>query len=149
MAIYNSPAVINRVPTTSHGLFGNVKEETATITLTAVPTTADILNFFTIPRMSIILGATVAVSQIDSNVSPTVTLNIGDAAVPGRLFNGTTTVGRLAPGSVSSALAFGGYGYLYTADTVITGSVGANAATGVAGATVQLTVMYAPIGGPS
>ena len=149
MTIYNSAAVTNKVPATSHGLFGNVKQETATVTLTAAPTTADVINFFTIPRNSIIVGATVASSQIDSNGTPTVTLNVGDAGSAGRLFSALNTVGRTAPGSMSSVMAYGGYGYQYTADTVITGSVAANPATGVAGATVQLTVFYAPVGGAS
>ena len=149
MTIYNSVMVTNKVPVTSHGLYGNVKQETVTVTLTAAPTTADVINFFSIPRNSILIGATVAASQIDSNGSPTLTLNIGDAGSAGRLFPALTSVGRAAPGSVSSAVAFGGYGYLYTADTVIQGSVGVNPATGVAGATVTLTVMYVPVGGAS
>jgi hypothetical protein len=145
MATYNSPLVSGNVPIKSHGLSGTVKVMSATVTCAASPATTDTLNFFTMPKNSTVHFAVLKASDMDTNGSPALALNVGDAGSASRLFS-ASTVGQA--GTESSAIAAGGEEYTYTADTMITGTASTNAATGAAG-TVTLTVLYTLDGGAS
>jgi hypothetical protein len=145
MATYNSPAVTNSTPVASHGIAGNVKVMTATVACAASPATTDTINFFTMPKNSKVHFAALYSTDMDTNGSPALTLNVGDAGSATRLFSGST-VGQA--GTLSSAVAVTGFEYQYTADTAITATAGVNAATGAAGS-VTLTVFYTLEGGAS
>ena len=110
----------------------------ASVSCTAAPSTSDTLNFFDLPANARVVFAVLEASDMDTNGSPTLTLNIGDSGSASRLFS-ASTVGQA--GTSSSALAVGGQGYSYTSKTRITGTAANNAATGAAG-TVELTVGY-------
>lgn len=145
MATYNSPAVANNTPVKSYGIAASLLVQTATVTCSAAPTTTDTLNFFTMPKNAKIHLAVLSASDMDTNVSPTIALNIGDAGSASRLFAASTVA---QAGTLSTAIATTGFEYQYTADTVITGTASNNAATGAAG-TVTLTVFYTLEGGAS
>jgi hypothetical protein len=120
------------------GEAGGVKVAYAEIACTAAPSTTDALQFFYLPAGARVLQATLEATDMDTNVSPSLTLNIGDAGSATRLFS-ASTVGQA--GTSSTAVAVTGQGYKYTSKTLITGVAQANAATGAAG-TVYLTILY-------
>jgi hypothetical protein len=138
MATYSSPAVANNNPANSHGLASEAKVAIATVTCTAAPSTADTINFFDLPPSARILYAMLIASDMDTNGSPALALNVGDSGSASRLFS-ASTVGQA--GTASAATATTGLGYLTTAKTRITGVASTNAATGAAG-TVTLIVLY-------
>ena len=145
MATYNSDQIANnnqRVGShTGLGIFPLY----ATITTTAALTTADTLNAFVIPKGCRVLYMMLKSSDVDTNASPTIALNVGDSGSATRFFS-ASTVGQA--GTAAAATAVGGIGYLTTADTLVTIVPSANAATGVAG-TVELIAICAFVGGAS
>jgi hypothetical protein len=138
MATYSSSAYTNNVPPATYGLGSNVKVAYASVSCTAAPSTSDTLNFFYLPAGARVVFAALEASDMDTNGSPTLTLNIGDAGSASRLFS-ASTVGQA--GTSSQALAVAGQGASFSTKTLITGTAAANAATGAAG-TVELTVFY-------
>lgn len=138
MATYNSSDVANSVPTSHHGFAGNCKVKRAVVSCTAAPSTSDTLNFFDLPAGSRVHFAVLEADDMDTNGSPTLTLNVGDSGSAARLFS-ASTVGQA--GTLSSAIAVAGADASFSTKTRITGVANANAATGAAG-TVTLTVFY-------
>lgn len=138
MATYSSTNYSNNVPAASHGLSGNVKTAYASVSCTAAPSTSDTLNFFYLPAGARVVGGWLKASDMDTNGSPTLTLNIGDSGDADRLF-AASTVGQA--GTASNTFAATGILYQYASKTLITGVANANAATGAAG-TVELCLHY-------
>ncbi len=138
MPAYNTPAALYKQASPGHGFGGNVKAAFTEIEVTAALTTADTFDFFTLPAGSRVLFAMLEASDLDTNVSPLLTLNVGDAGSATRYFS-ASTVGQA--GTAATATAATGILHKYTTATKITGTVQANAATGVAG-TVRLLVLY-------
>lgn len=151
MATYSSSLVSSNAPVPSHGLFNNLKAISATVSCTAAPSTSDTIQFFTLPKNAVVQGYKVGATQMDSNGSPTLAFNIGDAGSATRLFSGVA-VGRTSGGSwigdTGAGATYTGVGYQFTADTQIVAVPSANAATGAAG-TITLTVFYTLAGGAS
>lgn len=145
MATYSSAEYSNTYPIPDAGLAGVVMCQKATVTCTAAPSTSDTLNFFYLPKNAYVLLAVLEASDMDTDGSPTLTLNIGDSGDADRLF-AASTVGQA--GTVSTAIATAGVNYTTTAKTLITGVAAANATTGAAG-TVTLTVFYIVVGAAS
>lgn len=121
-----------------HGLGGNVKAAYFEVACAAAPTTSDTIEFGQIPSGARVVLALLEATDMDTNVSPTLTINVGDSGDADRLF-AASTVGQA--GTLSTALAVTGAHYQYTANTLITGVAANNAATGAAG-TLYLTVFY-------
>lgn len=138
MATYNSTGVTANAPTATHGLSGNVKVAYGEVACAAAPATTDTLNFFDLPASARILFAVLESDDMDTNGTPTLTLNIGDSGSAARLFS-ASTVGQA--GTESTAFVAGSVGFKTAAKTRITGVAQANAATGAAG-TVRLAVAY-------
>ena len=138
MATYNSSAISNKSPIATHGLGDNVKAAFFQVDCAAAPTTSDTLNFGYLPPNARVLLAVLEATDMDTNGSPTITLNIGDAGSANRLFAASTVA---QAGTVSTAIAASGADYLYTSKTLITGVAANNAATGAAGS-VYLTIFY-------
>ena len=84
------------------------------------------------------LSATLEASDLDTNGSPLLTINVGDAGSATRFFS-ASNVGQA--GTAATATAATGIFHKYTEKTKITGTVQANAATGAAG-TIRLLVLY-------
>mgnify|MGYP000184425142 CR=1 FL=1 len=138
MPTYSSPAISNANPYRAHGESGMVQTAVATITCTAAPATTDPLQFFYLPANSRVVGGWLSASDMDTNASPTIALNIGDSGSASRYFAASTVA---QAGTAATALAVGGLGYLNTAKTLVTGVASNNAATGAAG-TVTLCLQY-------
>jgi hypothetical protein len=106
------------------------------ITSTSAFNSADVLNFGTVPKGFRLLGAVLESSDIDTNGSPTVTINIGDAGSASRIFS-AATVGQA--GGVTSTIAAAGNDFQFTDDTLIVGAFAAGPATGAIG-TISVTL---------
>lgn len=138
MATYQSQQVSDRMPIPSHGFGSSVYCQRFKITTTAALTTSDVLQFGYLPKYARVVDAWVKASDLDTNGTPTLAFNIGDAADVDRLF-AATTAGQAAGTTRMSATT--GFGYRYDDETLITGAPSTNAATGAAG-TLELAVFY-------
>lgn len=138
MATYTSATVANNRPIAYHGYRRNVQIARATVSCTAAPSTSDTLQFFYMPANARIVGGYLSSTDMDTNGSPTITLNIGDSGSAARLFSASTVA---QAGTTSQTFAAGALGYQYTSKTLVTGTAQANAATGAAG-TVELVLLY-------
>jgi hypothetical protein len=137
MATYSSSDYTNKIPTQGHGPARNEKVFYFSVTCTSAPSTADTINFGYVPANFRLVRAVLKASDMDTNVSPTITLNVGDSGSAARIFS-ASTVGQA--GTVDATPAAGAVFYKYTAKTLITGVAQANAATGAAG-TVELALI--------
>lgn len=106
------------------------------VSITANAANGDTFTFGTVPKGFRVFGGCLESTDIDTNGSPTVTLNIGDSGDADRLF-AASTVGQT--GTADRALAVTGQHYLYTDDTVITGIIPTGPATGTTG-TITLSL---------
>ena len=138
MAAYSSDAYSKNAPIPQLGHAGELKCVTWTVACAAAPTTADTLNFGYLPPNAVLKYATLRATDMDTNGSPSLTLHIGDAGDPDRIFS-ASVVGQA--GTVSFSPAGTAYNYKYSDRTLITGTAGTNAGTGAAG-TVYLTLFY-------
>ncbi|MES2904410.1 MAG: hypothetical protein V4696_09525 [Pseudomonadota bacterium] len=138
MATYQSQQVSDRMPIPSHGYGGSVYCQRFPLTITAALTTADVLQFGYLPKYARVVDALLEASDMDTNGSPTLAFNIGDAGDVDRLF-AASTAGQAA-GITRMTLATG-FGYRYDDETLITGAPSTNAATGAAG-TLALYVWF-------
>jgi hypothetical protein len=125
-------------PSAAHGQASDVQILYCSVTLSAALTTADTFSFFTLPANARVHRAVLKSTDIDTNGSPTVTINVGDAGSATRYFS-ASTVGQA--GTVDTTMQAAGTFYKPTSKTAIIGSVQANAATGVAG-TLELAIHY-------
>jgi hypothetical protein len=117
---------------------GNVSV-TASYTIAAALVINDLIQMVKIPKGATILEILLAVPDLDSNVSPAVTLDVGDATTADR-FIAANTVGQA--GGVARIDQAAGVGYTYTADDVISVKVHAAPATSAITGTITLSVLY-------
>jgi hypothetical protein len=138
MATYLSTNVQNKTGSSAGGCAGNVLVMYAEVVFSAAPATTDAIQFGYLPANARILAATLEATDMDTNGSPTLTINVGDAGSATRLFS-ASTVGQA--GTAAAATAVTGLHYKTTAKTLITGVAQANAATGAAGS-LYLSILY-------
>jgi hypothetical protein len=138
MATYRSDAVVYREAVAGPGTAHNCKVVVFTVACTAAASTSDTLEFGYVPAGARVVLAVLEATDMDTNGSPTITLNIGDAGDADRIFAASTVA---QAGTLSTAIATTGAGYLYTSATLITGTAAANATTAAAGS-VTLTLFY-------
>lgn len=139
MATYSSPQVTNEMPIQSHGL-ANTHTVRFPVTITAALTTSDVIRFGYVPQYARIVDAILVGTDMDTNGTPTLAFNVGDAGDADRLF-AASTVGQTA--TIARMTAVTGFGYRYdtAGGTLITGAPSTNAATGAAG-TLTLFLTY-------
>jgi hypothetical protein len=77
MATYNSTAVANNAPTSTHGAAGNVKVARAVRYLRGRSGDLDTINFFDLPANARIHYALLQASDMDTNGTPLLALNVG------------------------------------------------------------------------
>lgn len=137
MATYSASGY-DTAPVASHGLADAVHALYAEISVTAALTTSDAFNFGYLPAGARVIGGFIEATDMDTNGTPTLTINVGDADDADRFF-AASTVGQA--GTAGTALAVAGLGHKYSSKTLITGAPAANAATGAAG-TLYLCLQY-------
>lgn len=138
MATYQSQQVQDEMPIPSHGEASSVRCQRFVVTIGAALTTADAIQFGYMPAYARTVDATVQGTDMDTNGTPTLAFNIGDAGDVDRLF-AASIVGQAA--GIVRMTATTGFGYRYDTPTLITGAPSTNAATGAAG-TLTLYVWY-------
>lgn len=138
MTVYASADVLTNAPIAVHGERKGVQMARATVTCTAPPTITDTFSFFHLPAGARVVGGYLSATDMDANVAPTLTLNVGDASAPSRLFQGAN-VGQ--SGGTTTGFAPGALDFQYPVKTLVTGSVLNNAAAGTPGS-LTLCVLY-------
>lgn len=138
MATYQSQQVQDEMPIPSHGEASTVRCQRFKVTIGAALTTADVIQFGYLPDYARVVDAILKGTDMDTNATPTLAFNVGDAGDVDRLF-AASTVGQTA--SIARMTAITGFGQRYDASTLITGAPSTNAATGVAG-TLELFLWY-------
>ena len=137
MPTYSSTNVTDKKGVAGSSTASEAKIYTYTVTCAAAPTTSDPLQFGFVPAGFRLSLAILEATDMDTNGSPTITLNVGDAGSAARIFSASTVA---QAGTLSSAIATAGAGYQYTSKTLITGVAQANATTGAAGS-ITLTLI--------
>ena len=107
------------------------------ITSTAAFNSADVLNFGVAPKGFRALQYALESTDIDTNGSPTVTINVGDSGSATRFFS-AATVGQA--GGVTNTITTTGHDFQFTDDTLIVGAFAAGPATGAIG-TIVFTML--------
>jgi hypothetical protein len=138
MPALNSPQSLQSAP--NHGFGGTKKVSYGFVDFSGTITTADAANVCQLPVGAIVLHVTIESDDLDTNATPTITLNVGDAGLATRYFSGSTAA---QAGTVAIANAITGLFYQVTGtnDTMVRVAVAANAATSAAG-TVRIAVEY-------
>jgi hypothetical protein len=144
---YSSPLYAQNQPAgTGHGPYQTTQHMHATSPTISTWAINDTINFGYLPRNAVVVSMVVkAASQLDSNGSPTLTLDMGVAGTPQLFKAAIATVGRASGASVDTGNTLAAGGYLYKnltgAKQAILCTVHAAAATAVAG-TLELDVEY-------
>jgi len=131
-------------PVSGVGLDGRTAHhERGEFTATANLTTGDrVLMFYLPPRSRVTGGFIKSTGQLDSNGTPTVTVNVGTTATPTLFFNGSTNVGRVVGDSAETTMNPTGRDFLTSAKTPVYMTLGANPATGAATAKIVVMLTY-------
>ncbi len=108
------------------------------ITTAMIDNANDEVGLFYLPKGAVVTGITAMSTDIDTNGSPAVVIDIGDDSDEDRLL-AASTIGQA--GTLSSAIATTGFLYKYAADTLIKAYVKTAAGTAAAG-TLSVTVTY-------
>lgn len=140
MATYQSQQVQDEMPIPSHGLASKVHCQRFKVTIGAALTTSDAIQFGYVPQYARIIDAILKGTDMDTNGTPTLAFNVGDAGDVDRLF-AASTVGQTAAIARMSVTTGFGYRYDTAGGTLITGAPSTNAATGAAG-TLELFLFY-------
>jgi hypothetical protein len=144
---YSSPIYAQNQPAgTGHGPYQTTQHLHATSPTISTWAANDTINFGYLPRNAVVVSMVLkAASQLDSNGTPTLTLDMGVPGTPQLFKAAISTVGRAAGASVDTGNTLAAAGYLYKnlsgAKQVILCTVHAAAATAVAG-TLELDVEY-------
>lgn len=123
-----------------------------TYSLTANPTVADIYEMCRLPAGAVVVGGEFWASDMDTNVTPTLDIDIGwasngteaadsDGFVNSGVLSGDAITGLKAAGSNFRPFVMSGGPFTFTAETVVTATIVAAAATFAAG-TLYVRVDY-------
>lgn len=99
MTAYNSTAIIQNANSGTHGESRVSQSLFWTAPLKTALVANDTINMGYLPPYARIIAATFSADQLDTNGAPTIAFELGDAAVPARIFPTGTTIGRAATGA--------------------------------------------------
>ncbi len=108
-------------------------------TTIAALASGDVINMLQVPAGATITCIGLDVDKLDSNGTPAIVLNVGDAANNQR-FVKNSVAGQA--GGVATPNQNGTLGFQYATTSTILVEVGTGAATGIVGANVRLVVKY-------
>lgn len=115
-----------------------VAEAIVAMTTAMIDNADDQVGLFYLPKGAVVVGCTIAATDMDTNGAPALAIDVGDASVEDR-FIAASTVGQA--GTLSTALARAGFLYKYTSETLISAFIKTAAATGAAG-TLYVAIEY-------
>lgn len=139
MATLNTTTANGVQPRTS-GISGNVKTMYASYSVVAALALNDVIDMFKVPVNARITGIALKASDLDTNGSPAIVLDVGDAGDTDRLIDGAT-IGQ-AGGTSTALVSSTGQFYQYTAETMISVLVQVAPATSATTGTIELAVTY-------
>jgi hypothetical protein len=111
----------------------------ASYAITAALVVNDVIQMFKLPAGATVHDVILAADDLDTNGTPTIALDVGDATTANR-FISASTVARA--GGVGRTDQAGGVGYQYSADTMVQVKVSTAPATGATSGNITLTVAY-------
>lgn len=122
-----------------------VVSKTGHYTVAAALVVNDVIQMITVPANATILEIILAATDLDTDGTPAITLDVGDGDDPDRFIDGSTVgqaggVDRLGSGLVG-LLGVAGVGYTYAAEDTIDVKVSVAPDAGATGA-IDLTVLY-------
>jgi hypothetical protein len=151
MATYNSDLIIKNANKSTHGESRELQHMLATVNVAVALAPGDLLPFMNLPAYARVTSACVAASRIDTNGTPTFSLNVGDngyGAVAGdtsRYFSAATVGRAAAPGDANAVTIMNGRAQNFLngqpSNLQLFGTVVAAAATFAAG-TITFRVGY-------
>ena len=115
-----------------------IAEAIVAVTTAMIDNVDDEVGLFWLPAGAVVVGGTISATDMDTNGTPTLAIDVGDTADEDRLF-AASTVGQA--GTLSTSFARTGHMYKYATATLIKAYVQAVAATGAAG-TLNVSVRY-------
>lgn len=115
-----------------------VAEAIVAMTTAMIDNSNDEVGLFRLPKGAVIVRATIAATDMDTDGSPALAIDVGDDSDEDRIF-AASTVGQA--GTLSTAMARTAMLYKYTADTLIKAYIQTASATGAAG-TLYVCVEY-------
>lgn len=137
MPATNSPQ--SRLAAPGHGFGGNCKVAYGECAFSGTITTADSATICNLPLGAIVVGALIEADDLDTNGTPTITLNLGDSGSATRYFSGSTVA---QAGTAASATATTGLlNTVAAGQTAVIVAVAANSATSAAG-NVRVAIQY-------
>lgn len=113
-------------------------EAIVAVTTAMIDNGNDEVGLFWLPAGAVVVGATIAATDMDTNGSPTIAWDVGDDSDEDRIFAASNVA---QAGTLSTDLARTGFLHKYATRTLIKAYVQAVAATGQAG-TLYVTVRY-------
>lgn len=131
MATY-SATNYDTAPVPGHGLSNTLKVIPFTVTASAALTDSDDFQFGYVPAGFRLTGAILEADDLDTDGSPALAFNVGDADDEDRIF-AASDVGQAGTSATTTDVAVAGLGYRFADKTLITGAVSTSAATGAAG----------------
>lgn len=108
-------------------------------TMVATPVNADVFEMVRVPAGARIIAVSLSSTDIDTNGTPTVVLDVGDGGDTDRYIDGST-IGQ-AGGFTAAMNVNTGFGYVMPAEDTIDIIIQAGPATGAIG-TLELAVTY-------
>jgi len=139
MATFTAAAAASTVSTPHGTSKGQAVTVTGSYTMTAAPALNDVFEMVRVPSGATIINVMLTATDIDTDGSPTVVLDVGDGSDTDRYIDGAT-IGQA--GGITAALNVNtGFLNAYTAEDTIDVLVQAGPATGAAG-TLKLAVTY-------
>ncbi len=115
-----------------------VMEAIIAMTTAMIDNAADDVGLFYLPEGAVIVGIAASATDMDTNGTPTLAIDIGDSSDEDRLL-AASTIGQA--GTLSTALARTGHLYKYTTRTQLRAYIQTAAATAAAG-TLKVSVAY-------
>lgn len=133
MATYNSDNLTANASSdrtgAGHGMANNAKQYRFAVTVDTSLDNTDTINFGYVPKGFRLTDAVLACTDLDTGAAA-ITINVGDSGDADRLF-AASIAGQAGLPTRMTLLT--GIGYQYTAQTLVTGALVANAATPAAG----------------
>lgn len=140
MATLTATAASTGAPVYTGGLAATPKIAYASYTVAAALALNDVIQMVRLPAGARVIGISLQTTDLDTGGSPAIVLDVGDPDDTDRLIDGAT-IGQ-AGGISTSVVASTGFGYQYSAETVISVLVQVAPATGATSGTIQLAVTY-------
>lgn len=138
---YNGSQGANNAPARTAGLNGQPVTVYSEFTFPVAPVINDVVQMVRVPLGARVIDTALGSDDLDTNGSPTITLDVGDGGDVDR-FIAASTIGQTGAAPVQSILKTG-FGFVYTASDTIDVMVKAAPATGAVG-TIRLAVTYIP-----